>query len=208
MSLVILDMGSGNSCKNDVDYAKCMIDTVAAVDSHKHNVILKWQLEDKDPPGQKRLDRAVFTLAYEYATEKNYLTTSSVFDYKSLAFLLQFPNIPFVKIACDPKLYGMALGIPARIPVFISVAGRAVLPIHCNFLHCVPKYPATLEEYEAMFHPTMLKASVSDHSPGLELWEKYQPQIFEKHLVLEREENNPDAGPFAITPDQLREVIG
>lgn len=207
MSLIILDMGSGNTCGNSVDYAKRMIDAVADIDSKKTQVIFKWQLEDKDPPGQKKLGREVFKAAYEYAGEKGYLTTSSVFDSKSLAYLLQFP-VPFIKLACQPVLYPLAVAIPAKIPVFISVAGRAILPIHCNFLHCIPKYPATLTEYEDAFAEFMLKASVSDHSPGLELWRKYRPQLWEKHFVLERDASNPDAGSFATTPDELREVIG
>lgn len=207
MSLIILDMGSGNTCHNSIDYAKRMIDAVVDIDSKKTQVIFKWQLESEDPPGQKKLDRDVFKAAYEYAGEKGYLTTSSVFDSKSLAYLLQFP-VPFIKIACQPILYPMALAIPSSIPVFISVAGRAILPIHCNFLHCIPKYPATLAEYEAAFAPHMLNASVSDHTPGLELWRKYKPQLWEKHFIIERDVSNPDSGLFAIDPDQLKEVIG
>lgn len=207
MSLIILDLGSGNTCHNSVDHAKHMIDVVDGMDRRQTQVIFKWQLEAEDPPGQKKLDRDVFEAAYEYAGEKGYLTTSSVFDSESLAYLLKFA-VPFIKISCQPVLYPMAVAIPASIPVFISVAGRAILPIHCNFLHCVPKYPATLAEYEAAFAEHMLRASVSDHSPRLELWRKYKPQIFEKHIVLERDASNPDAGPFAVTPEELKEVIG
>jgi sialic acid synthase SpsE len=49
---------------------------------------------------------------------------------------------------------------------------------------------------------------ISDHTAGLDLYRKYHPSIWEKHLVLERTEGNLDAGPFSITPGELREVIG
>jgi sialic acid synthase SpsE len=94
------------------------------------------------------------------------------------------------------------------MPVMVSVSGRVILPIHCIFLHCIPKYPAELIEYQANFSEAQLGASVSDHTPGLDLWKRYHPAIWEKHLILERDLTNPDAGPFAITPDQLKEVIG
>jgi sialic acid synthase SpsE len=210
VSLVILDMGSGNTCKNSIDYAKRMVDAVATADSKKsgHRVVLKWQLELDDVGPNKHLEREVFKAAFEHAQKVGYETTSSVFDIDSLKYLIGNFAVPFVKLACDPEKYWLAKAVPPIIPVFISIAVRENLPIHCNFMHCIPKYPATLAEYEGMFADFMLRASVSDHSPGMELWRKYHPQVWEKHFVLEREESNPDAGPFAITPDQLKEVIG
>jgi sialic acid synthase SpsE len=208
MSQIILDMGSGNTCRNDIDYAKRMIDTVIEMDKKHHEIIFKWQLEKKDPEGQKKLDHSVFTAAFEYAKEKGYKTTSSVFDYESLMFLLQFPSLPFIKIPCRPDIYYLAGGIPRAIPVYLSAYReqgefKVFGPVH--LMLCVPHYPAKLEDYEKA---GWCGAVISDHTPGLDLWRKYQPQIWEKHFILERSPDNPDSGVFAITSDELREVIG
>jgi sialic acid synthase SpsE len=188
-----------------------MIDAVAEIDSHKHEVIFKWQLEEVDPPGQLKLDHNLFAAAYYYAKSLGYQTTSSVFDKASLMFLLTF-DIPFVKIACRPDLYWLIGKVPPEVWVVASFMDP--LPIWCSrpfsagitWLKCIPKYPATLQDYKdcmpAKFH-------FSDHAPGLELWEYCRgPDIWEKHFVLEREDSNPDSGVFALTPDQLKEVIG
>ncbi len=43
MSQIILDFGSGNTCHNDWTYAKRMIDELKAVDTGKHEIIIKWR---------------------------------------------------------------------------------------------------------------------------------------------------------------------
>jgi sialic acid synthase SpsE len=205
MSQIILDLGSGNTCRNDIDYAKRMIDTVVDMDKKRHEVIFKWQLEKDDPPGQKKLDHSIFDEAFKYAMQKGYKTASSVFDEESLDFLLGY-DTAFVKIACRPDLYWLAGEVPRNVPVYMSVDGGSY-KVHSGIvlLLCIPQYPAKLEDYERL---GWCKLAVSDHTPGLELWRKYQPPIWEKHYVLERSPDNPDSGPFAITPDELAEVIG
>jgi sialic acid synthase SpsE len=204
MSEIILDMGSGNTCKNKVDIAKLMIDTVAQMDSHKHKIIFKWQLEMEVAPPNRILDRDVFEAAYYYAKSKGYPTTSSVFDYPSLQYLLKY-EIPFVKIACQPDKYWLAGKVPREVPIVLSHDFRG--PPHDIFvgtivMQCVPEYPAKLSDYNQG------NGVFSDHTPGLELWNYYHPGVWEKHFVLEREPDNPDSGIFALTPDQLMEVIG
>ncbi|MFA5376811.1 MAG: N-acetylneuraminate synthase family protein [Dehalococcoidia bacterium] len=208
MSIVILDMGSGNTCRNDVDYAKRMIDEVIKIDGKKCPIIFKWQLEVDPKPPNKPLDKDVFKAAYEYASGKGYPTTSSVFDELSLQYLLNFP-VPFIKLACNPDKYCLSKYVPRGVLIVAShdkyaeVAAGAV-----QWLACIPQYPATLAEYEMAFTGKELASGVSDHTPGLDLWNKYKPQVWEKHFVLERSDNNPDSGVFALTPDQLKEVIG
>ena len=51
--MIILDFGSGETCNNDVGTAYRMIDELEKVDTRRHNVVIKWQLE-KDPPIVKR----------------------------------------------------------------------------------------------------------------------------------------------------------
>jgi len=201
MSQIILDMGSGNTCKNSVDYAYKMIDAVAAIDSHKHEVIFKWQLFKDEPPNVP-LDHLVFGRAYAHAKGLGYKTTSSVFDKESLDFLLNF-DIPFVKIACRPRLYWLIGEMPRKIPVYISWDGKQVAPMGSyTRMFCVPAYPADLKDYRDG------ELAYSDHVKGLKLWNKWHPDIWEKHFILEDDPNNPDCAGHAIKPDLLKEVIG
>jgi hypothetical protein len=199
MSQIILDMGSGNTCKNSIDYACKMIDAVAAIDAHKHEVIFKWQIFLDEPPNIP-LEHEVFRSAYEYAKEKGYKTTASVFDKESLDFLLEF-DIPFVKIACRPRLYWLIGEVPRRIPVWVSWDWESDMPNADVILTCVPNYPAKLDDYRKNKH-------LSDHVEGLSLWYRDSPNIWEKHFILEDDPTNPDAAGHAIKPDLLKEVIG
>jgi len=205
MSQIILDMGSGNTCKNSVDYAYKMIDAVAAIDSHKHEVIFKWQLFMDEPPNVP-LDHLVFGRAYAHAKGLGYKTTSSVFDKASLDFLLNF-DIPFVKIACRPRLYWLIGEVPRKVKVYVSWDGKLETGWFTpnEVLNCVPKYPAPLSEYS-------ISREVSDHTEGLALWNESKTwggiRIWEKHFILEDDPNNPDCAGHAIKPDLLKEVIG
>lgn len=209
MSEIVLDMGSGNGNRDTT--AERAIDAVAAIDSHKHKVILKYQLWSFDnPQGNNRwLDWALFQHLYYYGEEKGYQVTSSVFDYGALEYLLTL-KVPFVKLANRPDTWNLLGDVPRRIPVYISN-----YPEDCGWrdsgivtsLACVSKYPATIQEYEWI--PYLNKfLGISDHTVGLELYHKYRPTIFEKHFCLERSSDNLDSGPFALDPEGLKELIG
>ncbi|MDD5356257.1 MAG: hypothetical protein PHY56_06965, partial [Candidatus Omnitrophica bacterium] len=86
-------------------------------------------------------------------------------------------------------------------------------------LLCISEYPAKIEQYEKAFNKQHISklsidligklnahCSVSDHIVGLNLYKKYQPQIWEKHFKLPKS-TGLDAGPFAITPEELREIL-
>ena len=204
MSQIILDMGSGNTCKNNMDYAYKMIDAVAAIDSHKHEVIFKWQLFENEPPNVP-LDHLVFGRAYAHAKGLGYKTTSSVFDKKSLDFLLNF-DIPFVKIACRPMTYWLLGEVPRKIPVVLSWSGEEAAPFgDYRRMFCIPQYPADPKKYLARG----AEDAISDHTGGLKVWNKLHPSMWEVHFILEDDTNNPDAVlGHAIKPDLLKEVIG
>ena len=150
--MIILDFGSGNTCKNDLNYVKRMIDELKAVDTGKHEVVIKWQLfewaGDNIP-----LEPAVFHAALHFARRAGYKTTASVFDKQSLIMLLQY-DIPFVKIANRPDLYWLAGEVPRKMPVYLSVPcifkTEAISKVEGNVipLLCVSKYPATINDYE------------------------------------------------------------
>ncbi|MFA6056288.1 MAG: N-acetylneuraminate synthase family protein [Thermodesulfovibrionales bacterium] len=228
MAKIILDAGSGNTCRNDWNYTKRMLDELKKVDSGKHEVIIKWQLF-KEAGDNIPLDRTIFEMAYVYAQQLGYKTTSSVFDKESLDFLLQF-DVPFVKIANRRELDWLIGKIPREIPIYVSVGSQDEYRLVDNGgeteyfgdniiqLCCISSYPATLQEYEDKFlykqlflpenkwETGFLNNAVSDHTTDFELWHKYQPEIIEMHYGLP-DSTGFDAGPFMRTPEMLREVL-
>jgi len=196
---LILDCGSGNTCCNDRSIIREMINKVVKIDNQKHEIIFKWQLFTfagvNIPLTWKNFD-----YAYLYAREMGYKTTASVFDSENFDFLMTY-IIPFVKIACIPDLYHLAYH--SDVPVYVSVPDDDIQPKCDVRLACVRQYPATLEQYSVF----KSHKYVSDHTVGWDLYKKYKPDILEKHYVHKRVEGNPDAGLFAVTPDQLEEVM-
>lgn len=205
MSQIILDFGSGNTCQNHTLYVKRMIDELKEVDTGKHEIIIKWQLFNQATPNIP-LERYVFNYAYHYAKSLGYKTTASVFDRDSLWFLLQY-DVPFIKIANNRELDYLIGEIPRKTPVYCSVnADRIVLPSigydeHIVYMSCVSKYPADISEYGNASY-----CNLSDHTTDFQLWVKYQPNIIEWHYKL-KDSTGLDAGPFARTPEQLKEVL-
>ena len=219
--MIILDFGSGNTCKNSKRYITQMINKLVEVDSRKHEVVIKFQLF-KDVPPNIPLRHDVFRFAYEYAKEKGYKTTASVFDTDSLQFLLTY-DIPFVKIANRPDLYWLAGEVPRKIPVYASFSNigdfwdRKPAWMIEHPMWCVSKYPATLEDYEKnIIFPDYAEGelakilipypAISDHTTDFTLYHKYKPVIYECHYKL-NDSTGPDSGDFARTPEQLREVL-
>ena len=203
---LILDIGSGNSLP-DADTAIKLIDEIIKRDTGKHEVIFKTQLFESAPPN-KPLEWKTFNEAYHYAKGKGYHLTSSVFDHDSLDLLVKMydsPNwrLPFIKIACRPDLYWLIGEIPRRIPVYYSVNDDTLVhaaPENGVMMLCVPKYPALYVEYHSA-------KAISDHTVGWQLLKDYQPEILEKHICLEHNDTNPDAGAFAVTPEELSEIL-
>lgn len=214
MSKIILDFGSGNTCKNNIDYVFKMINELKKVDTKKHEVIIKWQLFEKAGENVP-LFHGVFSQAYRYARELGYKTTSSVFDLKSLAFLLQY-DIPFIKIANNRKLDYLIGHIPRRMPIYISLGydDSNLCFMNDNFsifghdkaLYCVSDYPAKFEQYNNYFSFNQLKRGISDHTNDFSLFRKFEPEIIEWHYGLE-DSTGLDAGPFMKTPEKLKEVL-
>jgi sialic acid synthase SpsE len=210
---IVLDLGSGNTCGNSIDYGIKMIDEIIAVDNHKHEIILKMQLF-KDQPPNEHLKRNVFAAMFEYARLKGYKMTASVFDMESLKFLLTFKDLPFIKIACRPDLKWIIGEVPRKIPVYASADfSYSNIESKEEILFCIPKYPAQIKEYLPVegecccSMPNVI--NISDHTIGIELFKRYKDKlhIWEKHFVLEYNDTNPDAGPFAITPQELKEAL-
>lgn len=229
MSQIILDFGSGNTCKNDKAYIKRMYDELKAVDTGKHNIVVKWQLFEKAGDNIPLLPE-IFDYAYRYGTSLGYKVTSSVFDKNSLDFLLEY-DVPFVKIA-NNRAFDYIIGeIPRKIPIYISAGNCSEYELLCQKLNmnkdaillCVSQYPTNTERYEMIFgygsFPDLLlqdspknklyewpRLALSDHTTNFGLWYRYQPEIIEWHYGLS-DSTGLDAGPFMKTPEMLREVI-
>lgn len=209
MTICILDMGSGNTCGNNLDYVKRMIDELAEVDP-KRKFIIKWQLFQK-AGNNIPLKKELFDYAYCYAIERyGYQTTASVFDLESLKFLLQF-DIPFVKIANKPDLYWLGGEVSRKIPIIFSWTPGNDVPakLHSDFaLRCISKYPATIKDYEEKFQSNYNADAlryVSDHTTDWQLYLKYRPKIYECHYKL-KDSTGLDAGEFARIPEQIKEI--
>lgn len=170
--MIILDFGSGDTCKNDKKQIKDMIDQLADVD-RKRECVIKWQLFN-DIDGATPLTEDNFDYAYHYATSMKFGVTASVFDEKSCDFLIRNHEIPFVKIACITSKYKfrkhLGLLIPNilwykrshaldyDIPTIISIEslkdGARVIHKYggdyhdTTFLICDPSYPGDIKKYD------------------------------------------------------------
>lgn len=221
---IILDFGSGNTCKNDKEIIKEMIDNLKKIDSGKFEIIIKWQLF-KTAGENIPLNQNLFVFAIRYAKEKGYKTTASVFDVDSLNFLLGFKDdIPFIKIANNENYYSLIDLIPRGIPVYCSIKtwiNRLIYRMNGNdneynyrklrnysnlyFFCCISKYPAEIKDYEVEFCNFPM-TYISDHTIDFSLFNKYKPNKIEWHYKLQNS-TGLDAGEFSRTPDQLKEIL-
>lgn len=225
--MVILDI-SANTHKNMMDYFFKMIDEVAQRDIH-NRVIFKGQLWKEEEGRNTRQDPILFNAAMQYAWQKyNKRLTASVFDTYSLDLLMSMwesmrsygAEIPFIKIANRRELDDLARPIPRGIRILRSTDRHnfdANYHIgNCTDMLCVSKYPATMEDYLKeievskrdlyILRAHRMSTHISDHTAGLDLWRLLQPTVWEKHLKL-KDSTGLDAGTFAITPEELEEVL-
>jgi len=202
MRQIILDMGSGNTCKNNMRTIRKMIDSLGELELDKIDgeIIIKWQLFEK---AGDNIPFTQFPYAYGYAEACGFKTTASVFDKKSLDHLLRY-DIPFVKIANNKQSYEMAKLIPHNVKKYVSWgagAGHVKMIPGDELLYCVSEYPAKMYQYAALnFLPG---DNISDHTTNFDLYKKYQPKIIEWHYKLP-ESTGLDAGTFARTWKDLK----
>jgi sialic acid synthase SpsE len=229
---IILDI-SANTHKNNIGYFCKMLEQISRIDnSLGHEIIIKGQLFAKAGDNIPQ-DKGMFLQMYDACRAFGVLLTASVFDEESLAFLLHF-DVPFIKIANNRQLDWLIGEIPRKIWVYRSVlpeeywsgnhyeAGnlkeKGITP-----LCCVSKYPAKEVDYLKGAHwhwqnrlehtnrwdwlqSGLGQRWFSDHTVGLDFCKRAKPTIWEKHFKLE-DSTGLDAGDWAITPEQLREVM-
>ena len=231
---IILDF-SANTFKNDPAIIDRAVREISEVDTKKHEIIFKTQLfvkaGDNIPCEHKMYD-----YLHTVCAKKGYKCTASVFDNESLEFLYDYhkkrkaegkQGIPFIKIANNPDLARLSKYIPRGMKVYASIS--KYLPEEMDnsylrgdrFLRCVSEYPAKNEDYEKIINALiafrdmnhlkgdpLVDVNISDHTVGLNLYKKYEKdiRIWEKHLILD-DSTGLDAGPFAITPKELAEIL-
>lgn len=204
--MFIIDMGSGETSKNDIAYIRKMID---AIPPSPRKVVIKWQLFEDIPP-LTPLDHDVYLYARDYADKKGYATGSSVFDEESLDFLLS-TDPAFVKIACRPHLYPLLDKIPADVMTVVSVGRnedyKMMLEAYPEVvvMCCVADYPARYESY-GVFHDEYLRMGISDHTEDWKLYQDFEPLVYECHYRLP-DSTGPDAMGFSRLPSQLEVVL-
>ena len=202
---IIIDIGSGNTCRNELRIVREMIDQIVKIDNHKHDIILKAQLFNESGDNIP-LYRSVFSEMYDYGKSKGYKVTASVFDIDSLKYLLHY-DIPFVKIANNRALDWLIGEVPRKIHIYQSLSPKEYWQFRKekNMVQilCVSKYPATIEDYRNGLY---FAEAVSDHTVGLELARRLKAQIYECHFALD-DSTGLDSGPWAKRPEELKELL-
>ncbi len=204
--MIILDFGSGETCKNDFHTVKRMIKSVP---NTLTDVIIKWQLFENIPP-LIPLKHDVYLYARDLAERRGFGTAASVFDKPSLDFLLT-TDPAFVKIACRPHLYHLLEKVPDDVLRVVSVGSdRDFTSMDDTYpealiMCCVAKYPAAFNDY-GIFSDEYLRAGISDHTESWRLYKKFEPEVYECHYALE-DSTGPDAASFARRPKALEAIL-
>jgi sialic acid synthase SpsE len=200
--MIIVDMGSGNTCQNNTNKAREMVMELAYL--RVPGAVVKWQLFKKAGDNVP-LSEEVFEQAFHYASLVGLGTTASVFDKESLDFLLKF-RVPFVKLANTKASRDLLPIVPEDMRVIISTDDPDFKTDRKNtdIIYCVSKYPAADEDYKKF--GDKLKKGMSDHTTGWNLFNTHQPKIYECHFKL-KDSTGLDAGAFARTPEQFTKIL-
>ena len=214
MTQVILDI-SANTHRNCVGKLDDLLDAIPR--DHIHEIVVKTQLwSPYAPQGDNlRCEISQLTALISHANHRGFGASTSVFDYGAISMIRGcIDQMAFIKIACRPCLRWLADHImPCSMPIYMSYDIRTESDAGTHMpgvknLACVPLYPAPVEAYKG--HGQY----VSDHTVGREIWDSLDhgpgaevPAIYECHYVLEHSVDNPDAGAFAKTPDELAEML-
>lgn len=217
MSEIILDISPNTHLNSNIIIHR-MINEIKKIDTHKHEIIFKTQIFRNAPPNLPITPEALNFFGF-CSKLAGYKWTASVFDLESLDMLMKYEEeIPFIKVACRKDLYWLIGEIKRKIKVYVSFDGITLpemekMQAHDRLLLCIPKYPAEWREYIERangytFNNIAMDWNCSDHTVGFELWHRrdIKPAIIEWHYC-EKDSTGPDAGPFAKTVDDLKEIL-
>ncbi len=226
-TLVIAEAASAHD--GDFDKAKRLID--AAVDAGAD--VCKFQyFHDPDQIAARRRVPEYYRDVYRrYAIPRAWLPQLRDYCGDRIAFMCSTflaeavsvvePFIQTLKVsafeACDAVFVNVNLAF--RKPVIVSV-GMGGIPDHLRaghsgqlrLLHCVSAYPTPFSALHlSLLHPPSPFVGLSDHT-GYDLTGALAvaagARIVEVHVRLEdTDPANPDAGPFALIPADLRRYV-
>ena len=209
---VILDI-SANTHQNDPVLMRELIEAVP--ETVRHKVLLKTQYWTKPIPPNERTTMRGLLQFINAAKSRGYAVGTSVFDeeaVKDITLTGLACRLDFVKLPCRVGTYWLADFVPRATKVYASaIDQKHGQTFRADYwLYCVPEYPADVSAYSQISNQLDYFHGVSDHSIGGLVWKaarKNRLAVYECHYVLERSDTNPDAGPFAKTPDDLREMF-
>lgn len=198
---------SANTHKNKNSLIEEILYELDKYRKNDHEIIIKAQLFNKDVGGENIVcEKKSFEFMHKISLRLGFKCTASVFDLESAKFLINNFDIPFIKFACDKKYNEIEDIIPHKIKIISSISPKNnsfdLLKSDTSriYMLCVPSYPAKIDDYPIGF------SCISDHVKGLSLYNRDSPIIWEKHLKMETS-TGLDAGPFAITPKELRGIL-
>jgi len=164
----------------------------------------------------------------KYAESKGLVFFSSVFDNTSVDFLEKM-DVPLYKVASfevidipllerigrtkKPVIMSRGMASLEEVKLAIKTLKKAGCPA-IALLHCISSYPAKYEEMNLATIPDLAKkfglvVGLSDHSPGIVApiaSVALGASIIEKHLIISRAEDGPDAA-FSLEPKEFEELV-
>jgi hypothetical protein len=203
--MIILDI-SANTTKNNNSYLKRMLDELKAVDSGKHEIVIKGQLF-KECGENIPMTHEHFDYMHNYAKELGYKCTASVFDKESLDFLLTY-DIPFVKIANREDLRYLIGDVPRKHRVYYSFTEDIHIPfLDCKVhgLFCISKYPTKVMDYKQRI--PLGCHNISDHTSCWGIYKSHKWDVYECHYALEDSTGLDAECGICRTPTMLKEIL-
>ena len=221
---IIAEIGQNHN--GDMEVAKSLIH---AAKSHGADVA-KFQLFDaekiftnhNDPwfayNRQTQLNRTQVATLFEECRQAGIEFMASVFDAERLAWLEEL-GVCRHKIASrsirDKELIGKLCDTGKPLIVSLGMWDQAQFPTilargPVDFLYCVAKYPAQLDELKLSSVDFARYSGFSDHSVGVHaamVALARGARILEKHFTLDKKAYGPDHA-CSMTPDELAQIDG
>ncbi len=125
-----------------------------------------------------------------------------------------------IYMSIDTRKYQSVNSLNQEIEILVKRRKMILLDHEIDsdkFLLCVPEYPCKESDYQF----NLFNRSISDHTEGLKLFDRWENDnafvdeltrnqskcCFEMHYILDRDQSNPDAGPFAKTISELSLIL-
>ena len=213
MSIIIGEVGSNHL--GNLSRAKEFIHAIAEAgaqiakfqlfepEQFPHNIAIpeSWTPELEKECASKGIG---FLLSAFYFVNFGEITISKEDNKTSFEFGYSFP---IVKIAYSQRhnfsLIRHFQGMGSKL--IVSGDANTWWPKDCIKLACVPEYPSCENDYH--FYESDYFDGISWHGVGIDYLLEKQPRWVEVHVKMGDEKKSPDAGSFAITPAELKQLV-